>query len=81
MIARALTPVALLESAGSPANAARVFYRTQDWLGTSPPTQLVLARAAIRAAIQAIVATRPDGVWAHFSNLAGQALDCLCGRP
>jgi hypothetical protein len=35
----------------------------------------------VRAAIQAIVAGRPDGVWAHFSDLAGHALDQLCGPP
>lgn len=35
----------------------------------------------IRAAIEAIAAARPDGVWAHFSDLAAQALDQVCGPP
>lgn len=126
MIARTLALLALLVSLPAPATAVRIFYHARDWLGTSLPTQLALARAAmraweglaeqaearavaagglsarerhalravdclsarpeitaemIRAAIQTIVAARPDGVWAHFSDLAAQAVDRLCGPP
>ena len=51
MLARVLAVLALLASLPRPAIAVRIFYHTQDWLATSVPIQLALARAAIRATI------------------------------
>jgi hypothetical protein len=65
-----------------PAGAARIFYRAQDWLGTSPETQMSLLRGTLRAWEEvAEAAEAQDQRLSARERNALRLLECIRVRP